>query len=87
MFTIKRGICTNKGDNYKFIFARITSLFGLFSEKAATAERCHPHVVLLLCSDHNPFFFLSTQFQSNLHINDVFFVIFKGQGHNKLKYV
>ena len=29
MFTIKRGLCTNKGDNTKFIFARIMPLFGL----------------------------------------------------------
>ena len=29
MFVIKRGICTNKGDNSKFVFARIMRLFGL----------------------------------------------------------
>ena len=49
MFTIKRGIFANKGDNSKFTFARIMPLFRLriFSEKAATAERCHQHAVLL----------------------------------------
>ena len=37
---MKRGICSNKGDNSKFIFARVMSLFGhkIFSENAATAE-------------------------------------------------
>ena len=29
MFTIKRETCTNKGDDSKFIFARIMPLFGL----------------------------------------------------------
>ena len=29
MFTLKGGICTNKGGNSKFIFARIMALFGL----------------------------------------------------------
>ena len=44
MFTSKRRICTNKGDNSKFNFARIMPLFGLriFSEKAATAKQWHP---------------------------------------------
>ena len=50
MFTIKREICTNKGDKSKFSFARIMPFFGLksFSEKAATAGRWHPHAVFLL---------------------------------------
>ena len=44
MFTIKRGIFSNKGDNSKLIFARIIPVFGprVFSEKAAKAECCHP---------------------------------------------
>ena len=46
---MKRGICTSKGDNSEFIFAKIMPRFGLsiFSEKTAATERLHPHAVLL----------------------------------------
>ena len=52
MVTIKRGLCTNKWDSSKLIFAKIMPLFRLriFIEKAATAKHWHPHVVFLFLS-------------------------------------
>ena len=49
---VKRGIYTYKGDNSKFIFARITGMplfgLGIFGEKAATTKIWYQHAVLLL---------------------------------------
>ena len=47
---MKRGICTYKGDNSKFISLQELCLFldlDFFGEKAATAESWHSHAVLL----------------------------------------
>ena len=40
MFTNKRGMCANKGDNSKFIFARIMPLFelGIFYENSSHSQ-------------------------------------------------
>ena len=74
------GICTIKGDNSKFIFARIIPLFGLriFSEKAATTERWHPHAVL-----SSPF---PTMFSSLWTTNLMFGVPFKLSTANASKF-
>ena len=55
MFTVKRGICTNKGDIPEFIFAKVMPLFGLkcFSEILFFSSPEHEALRVSYC-DHSP---------------------------------